>query len=216
MPLSGFDKASSSISKRKAAREKASQLRVSNSQLRASKIKEANSERDAFNKIATKGQKRINARRGGSAYRKSVLDAQPKSPTTPKGLQKVNSPYVGFNPFGGTGTSTEKSVSSPVASVDKPKTRAKAKVVKTVASKAAKLKVDVSNKLTPSAPKATTIENKAPKKPRHRSDKTAMRKYEKQTRDYKRKTETSKSKPKASRRKQKGSKAATLKKGFGY
>jgi hypothetical protein len=210
MPLSGFDKASSSINKRKAARQKASQLRTS-------KIKEANSERNAFNKIATKGQKRVNSRRGTDTYRKSVLDAQPKSPTTPESLQKINSPYVGFNPFGGMGEKQEKQGSNGQLG-NEIKTRAKARVVNTVASPATKIKVDVSNKLTPSAPKATTIENKAPKKPRHTSDKTAMRKYEKQTRDYKRKTETSKSKskPKASRRKQKGSKAATLKKGFGY
>jgi hypothetical protein len=190
MPLSGFDKASSSINKRKAARQKASQLRTS-------KIKEVNSERDAFNKIATKGQKRVNSRRGTDTYRKSVLNAQPKSPTTPESLQKINSPYVGFNPFGGMG---EKPGSNGQLG-NEIKERAKAKVVKTVASKAAKLKVDVSNKLTPSvsASKEANVEE-----------------YQKKGTMGKKKAPKLKLKAKAKRRKQKGSKAATLKKGFGY
>ena len=66
---------------------------------------------------------------------------------------------------------------------------------------------------------APKTEEKAPKKPRDRSDKTAMRGYEKQMRDYKRKTSESANtgdKPMRKKRAAKGSRAATLKKGFGY
>jgi hypothetical protein len=195
MPLSGFDKASSSINKRKAARQKASQLRTS-------KVKEVNSERNAFNKIATKGQKRVNSRRGTDTYRKSVLDAQPKSPTTPESLLKIEQSYIGYNPFKEFAVKPEnpKNPENPGSNGqlgNEIKARAKAKVVKTVASKAAKLKVDVSNKLAPSTPKASSVEE-----------------YQKKGTMGKKKAP--KLKVKASRRKQKGSKAATLKKGFGY
>jgi hypothetical protein len=180
------------------ARDRASKIINERQKARAEK----RAFRNKFSETASPMQKRRAAKMGSSVsadFMKKVAGPKNTTPTTPEGLKKVKQSYIGYNPFGGTDASTEKTVSSPVASVAKPKAkaRAKAEAVKTVASKAAKLKVDVSNKLAPSTPKASSVEE-----------------YQKKGTMGKKKAP--KLKVKASRRKQKGSKAATLKKGFGY
>jgi hypothetical protein len=85
--------------------------------------------------------------------------------------------------------------------------------VSTFTSAADRLRAKGVANLKPTAPAKAT----APKKPRTSSDKTANRRYEKEMRDYKRKNNTSESKQaKPKKRAAKGSRAATLKKGFGY
>ncbi len=97
------------------------------------------------------------------------------------------------------------------------KIRKNTKVAEVQKTKTNVQKTDTKKKETKVQKTATPPAVKAPKKPRNRSNKTAMRKYEKQMRAYKRKTKDAastgdqpKTKVKARRRTAKGSRAATL------
>ncbi len=189
MPIKGRiqarDRASKIINERQKVRAKASALK------------------DKFASVASPMQKRKLAKMGSIAsaeFKKKIAGSKKTSPTTPEGLKKIKQSYIGYNPFGEAALKpdTKKSISSPAASVFKPKARAKAKAIKTAVSGVKIAKTMPSNKLVAAAPVSTA----------------STEEYQKKGTMGKKKAP--KIKAKAARRKQKGSRAATLKKGFGY
>lgn len=181
------------------ARDRASKLINERQKARA----EAKALKNKFAESASPMQKRRAAKMGSIAstdFMKKVAGPKTTTPTTPEGLKKIKQSYIGYNPFGTTGSKPDvkKVVSSPVPSVSRPKARAKAKAIKTVALGVKIEKTAPSGKLVAATPVSIA----------------STEEYQKKGTMGKKKAP--KIKAKAARRKQKGSKAATLKKGFGY
>ena len=226
MPVEGFDDASKSISKRGSARRKASRDAYSKNlqekgAAREAKKAKAKAAQNEFNKYATPGQKRKSAR--NSSVNKADVIAKGKSaeaakqakkkPTTQESLLNIKNEFVGFKPF------EEANKGGNITETITPKARPKVKPLEVKAKKAIEIKTTPAKapKLVNTTPRPTaSAKATAPKKPRTGSDKTANRKYQKELSAYKRKTAEPKANAKPKRRAAKGSRAATLKKGFGY
>ncbi len=211
MPLEGFDDASKNISKRGSSRRKASReansKRIAARQAEKAKKKAAQNE---FNKYATPGQKR-KAARNSSVNKADVIAKgkatetakQAKKPaTTQESLLNIKNEYVGFNPFKEANKS-ENITKTVTPKVEKPKAKPKVKALKVVTKKAIEIKTAPTK-----APKLanTTLQSSKPK--------TEEKAYQKKGTMGKGKAPRINVKPK--RRAAKGSRAATLKKGFGY
>jgi hypothetical protein len=210
MPVEGFDEASKSISKRGSARRKASrdanskrlQQKAENRDAAAAAKKAKQSE---FNTYATPGQKR-KAARNSSVNKEDVIakgkaaeaaKQAKKKPTTQESLLNIQNKFVGFNPF------EEANKSGNITKTTPPKVKAKVKPLDVKVKKAVEIKT------TPAeAPKLanTTLQPSTPK--------TEEKAYQKKGTMGKGKAPRINAKPK--KRAAKGSRAATLKKGFGY
>ena len=232
MPVEAFDDASKSISKRGSARRKASReansKRIAAGQAKKAKKKATQSE---FNKYATPGQKR-KAARNSSVNKADVIAKgkaaktakQNKKPaTTQESLLNIKNEFVGFKPF------EEANKGGNITETITPKARPKVKPLEVKAKKAIEIKT------TPTqAPKlantgftsaADRIRNKGVSNLKPTPSKTKKGSYNfsegtgpntsvfDKTKNVAPKTEE---KAKRKKRAAKGSRAATLKKGFGY
>lgn len=237
MPVEAFDDASRSISKRGSARRKASReansKRIAAGQAKKAKKKTPQSE---FNKYATPGQKR-KAARNSSVNKADVIAKgkaaeaakQAKKPaTTQESLLNIKNEFVGFKPF------EEANKGGNITKTTTPKVRPKAKTVETKVKPATEIKAPAAKAPAAKAPKmantgftsaADRIRNKGVSNLKPTPSKTKKGSYNfsegtgpntsvfDKTKNVAPKTEE---KAKRKKRAAKGSRAATLKKGFGY
>jgi len=193
MPLEGFDNASKSISKRGSSRRKASRdalgkvIAAKRAAREAKKAKKKAPEAE-FNKYASPGEKRAAAR--NSSVNKADVIAKGKATEAAKQSKKPAATQESLlnikNEYAGFNPFKEANKSENIAKAVTPKVKPKVKALKVVTKKAIEIKT------TPTkAPKLanTTLQPSKPK-----TEEKAKRK----------------------KRAAKGSRAATLKKGFGY
>lgn len=192
MPVRGFDDASKSINKNKKERKRG-----------FPGAQKASKATGGF--LEKVGDTLIYQRRQAKARGKVAEAAKQakKKPTTPESLLNIKNEFIGFDPF----KEATKDVKPTKTVMPKPKVKAKVKAkVKPLEVKAKKA---IEIKTTPAkAPKLanTTLQPSTPK--------TEEKAYQKKGTMGKGKATRIKAKPK--RRAAKGSRAATLKKGFGY